>query len=289
MGGARGERGREAGERGREVGREGREAGREGEVGREGEGRRERERGREARREGEGSGDRGGGKRRERGREALCADFDILNGTVMAMISNFDLQNDMTNDHLQNFSIRILELETDRNEHNNVIHVLTKYVSYLNETLMQVADEENYQNHSFNTNEEAMSLSYHARMTSLETNLMLTNATLAQLQTDQLNNVKMITNHTSRVMHLETSIEKLSSTAGLENRLILLESDLNETKTDIEENSIMIQMLEMNDTIFRAFIDNQLQRNNEFETNLSSIYEAYKNYNESVGRIKVNT
>ena len=222
-------------------------------------------------------------------RTPTCADFDTLNGTVMDMITNVDQQNDMTNDLLQNFSIRILELETDRNEHNNVIHVLTKYVSYLNETLMQVADEENYQNHSFNTNEEAMSLSYHARMTSLETNLMLTNATLAQLQTDQLKQVKMITNHTSRVMHLETSIEKLSSTAGLENRLILLESDLNETKTDIEENSSMIQMLEMNDTIFRAFIDNQLQRNNEFETNLSSIYETYKNYNESVDRIKVNT
>ena len=222
-------------------------------------------------------------------RTPTCADFDTLNGTVMAMISNVDLQNDMTNDHLQTFSIRILELETDRNKHNNAIHVLTKYVSYLNETLMQVADEENYQNHSINKNEEAMSLSYHARMTSLETNLMLINATLAQLQADQLNNEKTIRNHTSRVMHLETTIENLISSEEMENRLLQLESDLNETKTDIEENSIMIQMLEMNDTIFKAFTDNQLQRNNGFETNLSSIYEAYTNYSETVGRIKVNT
>ena len=222
-------------------------------------------------------------------RNPTCADFDTLNGTVMAMISNVDLQNDMTNAILQNVSIRIFELETDRNEHNNVIHALTKDVSYLNETLMQVADEENYQNHSINENEKEMRLSYHARMTSLETNLMLTNATLAQLQTGQLNNEKMITNHTSRVMHLESSIEKLSSTAGLENRLLLLESDLNETKTGIDENNIMIQMLEMNDTIFRAFTDNQLQRNNEYETKLASILDAYIDYNETVGKIKVNT
>ena len=222
-------------------------------------------------------------------RTPTCADFDTLNGTVMNMITNAAQQNDMTNDHLQNFSIRILELETDRNEHNNVIHVLTKYVSYLNKTLMQVADEENYQNHGFNTNEEAMSLSYHARMTSLETNLMLTNATLAQLQTDQLNNVKMITNHTYRVIHLETTIENLISSAKLENILLQLEFDLNETKTDIEENSIMIQMLEINDTIFRTFTDDQRKLNNEFETNLSLILEAYKDYNETVSKIKVNT
>ena len=206
----------------------------------------------------------------------------------MAMIRNVDLQNDMTNDILQNLSIRIIELETDRNEHNNILHVLTKDVSYLNETLMQVADEENYQNHSFNTNEEEMSLSYHARMTSLETNLKLTNATLAQLQTDQLNNEKIIKKHTSRVMHLEASIENLSSSAGLGNKLLHLEFDLNETKTGIEENSIMIQMLEMNETTFRTFIDDQHKRNNEFETKLSSIYEAYKNYNETVDKIKVN-
>ena len=217
-----------------------------------------------------------------------CADFDTLNGTVKAMISNVDLQNDLTNDILQNFSIRIIELETDRNEHNYVIHVLNKSVSDLNETLMQVADEEN-QNHSINKNDEAMSLSYHARMTSLETNLMLTNATLAQLQTDLLNNEKIISNTTSSVRHLETSIEKLYSTTGLENRLLLLESNLNETKTDIEENSIMIQMLEMNDTIFKAFTDNQLQRNNEFETKLASVLDAYIDYNETVGKIKVNT
>ena len=154
---------------------------------------------------------------------------------------------------------------------------------------MQVADEENYQNHSFNTNDEATRLSYHARLTSLEINLMLTNATLTQLQTDQLNNEKMITNHTSRVMHLETTIGNLISSAKLENRLLQLEFDLNETKTDIGENSIMIQMLEMNDTTFRAFTDDQLQRNNGFETQLSSIYDAYKNYNETMGKIKVNT
>ena len=224
-----------------------------------------------------------------RTRIPTCADFDTLNGTVMDMITNVDLQNDMTNAILQNVSIRILELETDRNEHNNVIHALTKDVSYLNETLMQVADEEIYQNQSFNTNEDEMSLSYHTRMTSLEINLMLTNATLAQLQTDQLNNEKTITNHTSRVIHLETTIENLNSSAKLENKLLQLESDLNETKTDIEENSIMIQMLEMNDTTFRAFTDDQLQRNNGFETQLSSIYDAYKNYNGTMGKIKVNT
>ena len=42
-------------------------------------------------------------------------------------------------------------------------------------------------------------------------------------------------------------------------------------------------------TTCRAFTDDQLQRNNGFQTQISSIYDTYIDYNETVGKTKVNT
>ena len=240
-----------------------------------------------------------------------CADFGTLNYTVMSMKTNLDLQTEIIDDVLQNYTITITELEIERNEHQRNMNQPTKYVSHLNNSLMQMRDEkmnqlttdvshlnnilmqirdgEINQNHSMNANEEEMNGFYQAILAELDTNQIQTNGTLAQIQTDLLNYKDATTNHAIILMRVETAIGNLSSSlrAEVEDIIYLLESELNKTKTSIEENSIMIRMLEFNTTTFKIFTDDQFEWNDKLDSKLTSIQDTVKDYNGTGERIKV--
>ena len=233
------------------------------------------------------------------------AKFDALNYTVMSMKANLDLQTEIIDEVLQNYTITITELEIERNEHQRNMNQLTKYVSHLNNTLMQtrdgemnqltidvshlnntlmqIRDDEMNQNHSLNAIEEEMNEFFQDILAALETNQKLTNATLAQIQTDLLDCNGMITNF----MRIETTIGNLTSRAEFEDIIHRLESELNKTQTSIEENNISIRMLEYNTTTFKMFTDDHFQWNDNIDSKLTLIQDIVKDYNATGERIKV--
>ena len=107
------------------------------------------------------------------------------------------------------------------------------------------------------------------------------------IETDQFNDREMIKNNTLRVLRLETVIDSQTLSAELEDKLIHLESDINKTRSDIKDNKVKINVLEENNTSIMAFSNDQLQRNKEMESKLTSIQDTINNYNEAVETLKV--
>ena len=133
------------------------------------------------------------------------------------------------------------------------------------------------------------------RLAQLETNFIMENVTLethsqniAKLRSDQLHNNEIITNLTFRVLRLEAAIEKQSSCEELENGLIQLGSDINRTQADVKDNSNKIRLFEENITAEMAFSKNQSTRMNQLESDVKSIQDIVKDYNETVEKLKVN-
>ena len=107
------------------------------------------------------------------------------------------------------------------------------------------------------------------------------------IKTDQFNDREMIKNNTLRVLRLETVIDSQTLSTELDDKLIHLESDINKTQSDIKDNKVKINVLEENITSFNTFSNDQLQRNNEIESKLTSIQDTIYNYNETVETLKV--
>ena len=134
------------------------------------------------------------------------------------------------------------------------------------------------------------------RLAQLETNFIMENVTLethsqkiAKLHSDQLHNNEIFTNLTFRVLRLETAIiEKQTSCVELENRLIQLGSDMNRTQADIKDNGNKIRLFEENITAEMAFSKNQSTRMNQLVSDVKSIQDVVKDYNETVAKLKVN-
>ena len=133
------------------------------------------------------------------------------------------------------------------------------------------------------------------RLAQLETNFILENVTLethsqtiAKLRSDQLHNNEIITNLTFRVLRLETAIEKQNSCEELEIRLIQLGSDINRTQADVKENGNEIRLFEENITAEMALSKNQSTRMNQLESDVKSIQDIVRDYNETVEKLKVN-
>ena len=107
------------------------------------------------------------------------------------------------------------------------------------------------------------------------------------IETDQFNDREMIKNSTLRVLRLETVIDSQTLSAELEDKLIHLESDINKTQSDLKDNKIKINVLEENITSVMLFSNDQLQRNSEMESKLTSIQDTINNYNQTVETLKV--
>ena len=178
-----------------------------------------------------------------------------LNDTVQ-QLKSVELENNINqltkavselNDTMQ--QLKSVELE-------NNINQLTKAVSELNDTMKRLESVEFENNSSLNNNEETIrqleaSIEiYDTRLTKLETNDIMNNATLvahisevAKLQSDQLNDRDITTNLTVRVMRFERVIEKQNYSEELENSLIQLVLNISKLQNDIKENGNEINVL----------------------------------------------
>ena len=172
---------------------------------------------------------------------------------------------------------RIDTLEADINQHKEEFLDYSERVDIIGDILTSETGVTN-------TSDAQM---LHIRLVKLETNQMAANVSITELQSDQYNDRETIMNNTFRVTRLETIMDNQTSSADLEDRLIYLESDINKTQSDIEDNKSKISVLGRNMTDFMAFTNDQLLRKDKIESNISLIQDTLKTYNETVEKLKV--
>ena len=172
---------------------------------------------------------------------------------------------------------RIDTLEADINQHKEDFLDYSERVDIIGDILTSETDVTN-------TSDAQM---LQIRLVKLETNQMAANVSITELQSGQYNDRETIMNNTFRVTRLETIMDNQTSSADLEDRLIYLESDINKTQSDIEDNKSKISALGRNMTEIMAFTNDQLLRNDKIESNISLIQDTLKTYNETVEKLKV--
>ena len=196
----------------------------------------------------------------------------------------------------QNETIDRLETDIEFHEtrQNKTVSKLYADIEFHETGLAKLETSIEKQNATFGKIE--VDIEFHTnRLAQLETNFIMENVTLethsqniAKLRSDQLHNNEIITNLTFKVLRLETAIEKQTSCEELENRLIQLGSDINRTQADVKDNGNKIRLFEENITAEMAFTKNQSTRMNQLESDVKSIQDIVKDYNETVEKLKVN-
>ena len=210
-----------------------------------------------------------------------------LNGTISVNEANIDKQNQSLSKleaGIELHETRLAKLEKSINKQNETIGRLEADIGLhetrQNQTIVQMEANIEFQQ---------------TRLAQLETSVILENVTLnthsfelAKLHSDQLNDRSIITNHTSRILHLEiVEAEKQNSSEELNKRLMQLVSDTDKAQADIKDNSFNIRLLEENVTVVRTISNNQSTRMNELESKLNSIQISVKDYNGTVETLKV--
>ena len=133
--------------------------------------------------------------------------------------------------------------------------------------MKQLQDADMQYNDTTHTIEETVNRIHHERLVKLETNLVINNTSIAELQSDQFNDREML-----RIISIEASVDNHQVfTADLEATVIHLESDANRTQSDVEDNNHKISLLGNTVTSLMEFSEDQREANIEIESNLTAI------------------